>query len=259
MPFAFSELFDLALHWQRGLIARRLKRLPSDYFISQYKKSGLILNTVQQSDKQPIVCRICGFAIASLALSEGWLLETCSQYGLSGLVDNSGSKSRSFDKWVRQLDQNPNNNSKAEQLLTINIISFGYKVGPPPAANMLFDLRFLDNPYWVEELRPLTGLDQAVQKYVLEQPLAQQFLTSFFEIIDIVLPAMKEREPKIFTIAFGCTGGQHRSVSFVEHVAKMLQKKLSQSSYIIKISHREISAEMPVKYQAELATKEQLQ
>jgi P-loop ATPase protein family len=251
MPFAYSEFFDLALHWSQGFVARYLKRLPSDYFVTRHRKNGLTLNTVQLADNKLLVCRICGFAIASLKLRDDWILETCSNYGLTDLVDNSGSKSAFFDKWVRQLDQIPTNNAEQDKLLTINIVSFGYKEGPPPESNMLFDMRFLDNPYWVDELRPLTGLDIPVQKYVLEQPLAQQFLSSFLEIVDVVLPAMKERNTEIFTIAFGCTGGQHRSVSFVEHVAKTLEAR----GHIIKISHREITSEaMP---QVELATKEQ--
>ncbi len=258
MPFAYSEIFDLALHWQAGVIARYLKRLPSDHFVRQAKKNGVILDTVQQQDQRLRVCAICGFAIASLKLGDNWLFETCSHYGLNDLIDNSGRKRLPFAKWVRQLGQPPVNYAKENRLLTINIISFGYKSGPPPEANMLFDMRFLDNPYWVDELRPLTGLDKPVQEYVLTQQLAKQFLASFLEILDVVLTPTKERGTEIFTIAFGCTGGQHRSVSMVEHVAKILKEKLPEPGHIINILHREITDKnIVVENRAELATKEQ--
>jgi len=267
MPFALPEFFDLALHWQAGIFARFFKRLPSEHFIIQAQKNGVILNTVQLQDKQPAVCRICGFALASIKIGDAWLLETCSHYGMRALIDNSGRKSLWFDKWVRQLDQlaaqatratMAKKNSKEDVLLTINIISFGYKSGPPPEANMLFDMRFLDNPYWVEDLRPLTGQDKRVQEYVLKQQLAQHFLTSFLAIIDMVLAPTKERGHDNYTIAFGCTGGQHRSVSLAEHVAKILKEKLPEPDHIIKISHREIAdKQVPTEQRVELATKEQ--
>lgn len=258
MPFAYSEFVDLALHWQAGFFARYLKRLPSDHYITQFKKNGVILNTVRQQDGQSAVCRICGFNLASLHLSEGWIIETCSHYGLHGLIDNSGGKSLSFDKWMRQLVEIPIGNSEEGGLLTIKVISFGYKSGPPPEANMLFDLRFLDNPYWVDELRPLTGLDKPVQNYVLEQQAAKEFLACFSQILEIVLTGSKERNTEIFTIALGCTGGQHRSVSIAEHIGKILKEKLSGTEHLIEISHREITEKRrPADYRPELATREQ--
>src|SRR5580658_2531423 len=80
--------------------------------------------------------------------------------------------------------------SKGE--LEVRVISFGYKQGPPPLANVVFDVRFLKNPYWVEELRPLTGRDQPVQDYVLQQPLAQEFLQSLNVMLSKILPKMAE-------------------------------------------------------------------
>src|ERR1700679_1845228 len=78
--------------------------------------------------------------------------------------------------------------SCAKRQLTVKLVSFGYKAAPPPLANVVFDVRFLKNPYWVEELRPLTGLDKPVQDYVLEQPLAQDFLESILTLLAKVLP-----------------------------------------------------------------------
>ena len=125
-----------------------------------------------------------------------------------------------------------------ERMLEIKIVSFGYKSGAPPNANMLFDVRFLDNPYWVEELRPLTGLDKAVQKFVIEQPLAQHFLHSLIAMAKEVLPEMAKRNAKTVTIAFGCTGGQHRSASIAEYTARKLKELFPH--YMVRISHREL-------------------
>src|ERR1700722_15778117 len=102
------------------------------------------------------------------------------------------------------------------QKLKIEIISFAYKSNLPPKANLLFDVRFIDNPFWVEHLRPLTGLDQDVQDFVLNQNAAQSFIKAFADMIKIILPmqaasiAAKVGTPSevetVFTVAFGCTG-----------------------------------------------------
>lgn len=125
-----------------------------------------------------------------------------------------------------------------ERMLEVKIVSFGYKSGPPPHANMLFDVRFLDNPFWVEGLRSLTGLDKPVQEYVLSQPAAKHFLNALIAMATKVLPEMEYRNAKVVTIAFGCTGGQHRSASLAEYTAKKFRELFPR--YMIKISHREL-------------------
>jgi len=129
----------------------------------------------------------------------------------------------------------------ASGALEVTVISFGYKEGPPPEANVVFDVRFLKNPYWVDELRPMTGLDKPVQKYVLEQELAQEFIDSIMIMLTRFLPRMAELEVGKIVIAFGCTGGQHRSATMVEAVTKELREKFP--TYVINACHREIEAE----------------
>lgn len=118
------------------------------------------------------------------------------------------------------------------------VTSFGYKQGPPPNANVVFDVRFLKNPYWVEELRPLTGRDRAVQQYVLEQPLAKDFLESVTGLLSKIIPKMAELKTGQFVIAFGCTGGQHRSATLVEVLALRLHEQFPQ--YMVVTKHREL-------------------
>jgi UPF0042 nucleotide-binding protein len=123
-------------------------------------------------------------------------------------------------------------------MLEIEIISFGFKAGPPPKAHMLFDVRFLKNPFWVDRLRPLTGLDNEVQDYVLEQHLAKEFLVNLVRMLKVILPEVAERKIEHYTIAFGCTGGQHSSTSIVEYLAKVLHNSFP--NYTIKTYHREL-------------------
>ncbi|HEY9714616.1 MAG TPA: RNase adapter RapZ [Chroococcales cyanobacterium] len=123
--------------------------------------------------------------------------------------------------------------------LEVIVTSFGYKQGPPPLANVVWDVRFLKNPYWVEELRPLTGLDKPVQDYVLDQPMAQEFLNSIADLFQKVLPKVVEHKLDRYIIALGCTGGQHRSTTLVETLAKMLKEAFPQ--YSITVKHRELS------------------
>jgi UPF0042 nucleotide-binding protein len=128
---------------------------------------------------------------------------------------------------------------KENEQLSVTIISFGYKEGPPPNANVLFDVRFLKNPYWVDELRPLTGLDKAVQDYVLEQEAAKDFLQSIIAMMKSLLPQLTELNIYEFTIAFGCTGGQHRSTALAESLSKELKSIFPKYEFACK--HRELS------------------
>jgi UPF0042 nucleotide-binding protein len=122
--------------------------------------------------------------------------------------------------------------------LELIITSFGYKKSPPPSANIVFDVRFLQNPYWVEELRPLSGRDRPVQDYVLKQELAQDFLAFLTNMLKKILPHMEERKIDRYTIALGCTGGQHRSATLVEALAKQLAEIFP--DYKVSVLHREL-------------------
>jgi UPF0042 nucleotide-binding protein len=128
---------------------------------------------------------------------------------------------------------------KGKRELDVLVMSFGYKQGPPPVANVVWDVRFLKNPYWVEELRPLTGLDSRVQEYVLQQPLAQDFLASMMEIFDKTLPRVVEHKVERYIIALGCTGGQHRSTTLVETLGKLLRERFPE--YSVTLKHRELA------------------
>jgi UPF0042 nucleotide-binding protein len=106
--------------------------------------------------------------------------------------------------------------------LVVNVQSFGFKYGVPLDANHLIDVRFLDNPYWIDELRRLTGLDAPVRDYVLGLPGAARVIDRYTETLRVVLDAQsRERHPRV-AIAVGCTGGKHRSVAVAEELASRL-------------------------------------
>lgn len=111
-----------------------------------------------------------------------------------------------------------------ESGMRTQIISFGYKHGLPIDVDLVFDCRFLPNPHWVEELRPLTGVDAPVSDYVLSQPLTGAFLERLERMLGLVMPAYVREGKSYLTIAFGCTGGQHRSVAVAEAVASILAR-----------------------------------
>jgi RNase adapter protein RapZ len=108
------------------------------------------------------------------------------------------------------------------QHMQTSVVSFGYKHGIPLDVDIVLDCRFLPNPYWVDELRPLSGLDAAVRDYVLSQPGTQMFLEKVEELLRMLLPSFEEEGKSYLTIALGCTGGRHRSVVLADALAERL-------------------------------------
>lgn len=119
----------------------------------------------------------------------------------------------------------------------ITVTSFGYKHGVPADADLVIDCRFLPNPHWVDELRPLTGLDPEIQDYVASFELTTEFLERLESLLDLLLPAYLAEGKSVLTIAFGCTGGRHRSVSIAEKVAQWLRDRGLEP----RLRHRDVS------------------
>ena len=106
----------------------------------------------------------------------------------------------------------------------VTCLAFGYKHGAPADAALLIDARFLDNPYWVPELRELSGRDAAVAEFVLSQPAAVKLLDDLHRIVVDLMPLYQEKGRMHLVIAFGCTGGRHRSVVLASEMARRLEK-----------------------------------
>ncbi|MFP4313703.1 MAG: RNase adapter RapZ [Alphaproteobacteria bacterium] len=127
-------------------------------------------------------------------------------------------------------------NVKPQSELTITLMSFGFKYGIPREADIVMDVRFLKNPHWEPDLKPKTGLDNDVGKYIQSDDMFEQFLHNFKALIEPLLPRYAYEGKKYFTIAIGCTGGRHRSVYTVENLAEWLRETGS----LTHIEHRDI-------------------
>jgi UPF0042 nucleotide-binding protein len=123
--------------------------------------------------------------------------------------------------------------------LRATVMSFGFKYGIPLDADLVADLRFLPNPYWDPNLKELTGLDAAVNDYVVSGPEAQDFLTKYAQIIDLVEDGYVREGKRFVTIAMGCTGGKHRSVAMAENLSARLVK----SGVEVRVVHRDLGRE----------------
>ena len=119
--------------------------------------------------------------------------------------------------------------------MVVNIVSFGFKNGTPRDLDMLLDVRFLPNPHWVDELRPLTGLEPRVRDYVLGQPETGEFLRRTNELFDFLIPAFVREGKHYLTIGIGCTGGKHRSVV----LGQVLGDHLRTLGVSVQVDHRD--------------------
>ncbi|MCI7413623.1 MAG: RNase adaptor protein RapZ, partial [Clostridiales bacterium] len=118
----------------------------------------------------------------------------------------------------------------------INVISFGFKYGIPQETDMVFDVRFIPNPYYVESLKHLTGNNKKVQRYVLRHDIAQKFIEQLTVMIDTIVPCYVKEGKNHLNIAFGCTGGQHRSVTLANEMARIFREE----GYRVTLEHREL-------------------
>jgi UPF0042 nucleotide-binding protein len=123
--------------------------------------------------------------------------------------------------------------------MTLLFCSFGYKRGVPVDADFVLDMRSTPNPFYVPELRPLSGLDDAVKKYVLSQPSVDKFFDGIEEMLKKLIPLYEEQDKHILRICFGCTGGRHRSVAAAEEMAR----RFVDSGMNIRIYHRDLTTE----------------
>ena len=106
--------------------------------------------------------------------------------------------------------------------LRVDIVTFGFKYGIPLEADLVFDVRFLTNPYWDPELKPLSGQETKVRDFVLQQPTANRFLELVTELLTLTAPAYRAEGKDQLRIALGCTGGYHRSIALAEELAERL-------------------------------------
>ena len=129
------------------------------------------------------------------------------------------------------------------QSVRVNVLSFGYKYGIPVDADLVLDCRFIPNPHWIPELRPLTGLDDKVKVNVLSNAGVAEFVQSYVSVINQMLPGYLREGKKYLTVAIGCTGGRHRSVSVAREIASALDGERDGFTVSAHASHRDVGRE----------------
>lgn len=148
------------------------------------------------------------------------------------VIDTSHFNVHELKKVISDIAQK----SRKVSAITINLLSFGYKFGVPRDADLVMDVRFLNNPYFVPELKPLTGESDEIKQYVMNDPNASIFLEKYCGLIDWLIPLYEKEGKAYLTIAIGCTGGRHRSVT----IAKAVYAHILGPGKHVRISHRDI-------------------
>ncbi len=127
--------------------------------------------------------------------------------------------------------------SDSKERLMVAVVSFGFKHGVPLDADLVFDVRFLANPFWDPELKHLNGTDGNVQRFVLSDPLTEPLLEKLFDLVEFSIPQYVKEGKAYLTIAIGCTGGKHRSVVVADELASFLRR----SNYNVRLEHRDLN------------------
>jgi UPF0042 nucleotide-binding protein len=132
--------------------------------------------------------------------------------------------------------------SRTTGTMTINITSFGFKYGIPIDADLIYDVRFLPNPHYIDHLRPLTGMNEEVYEYVMKWPETKIFLTKLLDMLAFLIPQYAKEGKSQVVVGIGCTGGKHRSVTIAEYLGKMLAIDDNER---IRVSHRDAERDSP--------------
>ncbi len=172
----------------------------------------------------------------SLPLEEAIIQERIMLQPISSQADRRFDTSRSNVHQLRDMIQNDAGREPGKGM-SVLIQSFGFKHGMPIEADFVFDVRCLPNPHWEPRLRPQTGRDEGVQRFLERHDLVQDMYTDIYQFIARWLDAFQADRRSYLTVAVGCTGGQHRSVYFAERLAK----QLSEGPYPVQVRHRELS------------------
>ncbi|MEJ2690830.1 MAG: RNase adapter RapZ [Deltaproteobacteria bacterium] len=201
------EVFCLFLHAHQDVLLRRFSQLRRPH---------------------PL---FAGLPLPSAIAEEGRLLQPL-RAAAATVIDTTDLSPHQLKAQLRTLFDN----MATDRVPRLMLYSFGFKHGMPPEADMVLDVRFLPNPYFVAELKEMTGLQRQVADYVLESEPAKEFLARLLPLLRYLIPMYASEGKASFTIAIGCTGGRHRSVAMVEQ----LQQQLAAEGYSGKIWHREL-------------------
>ena len=152
------------------------------------------------------------------------------------VVDTTGMTAK---KKKKTLDRRLGNLSEAEPPIRAEVMSFGFKRGLPRQADLVADVRFLPNPFYIESLCRHSGLDEDVREFVMDHPTTREFMQKYTELLDFLIPHYREEGKRRLVIAIGCTGGAHRSVAIAEAIGQYLKEK----GLPTEINHRDLLME----------------
>ena len=147
------------------------------------------------------------------------------------IIDTSNMKPKDLKEEISKIYSNGDSNNN----LTISVVSFGFKHGIPSDSDLVFDVRFLPNPYYVDELRSKTGEDQDVRDYVMDSQISHQFYEKLLDMINFLVPQYIEEGKHHLVISIGCTGGRHRSVT----ISNLISNELMKQGYRVVKKHRD--------------------
>ena len=218
------------------------------YSLSQLKKSGTdfrvaFLDATDQalvqrfeSTRRPHPLQGSGRIVDGIAAEREKLQELLAQADV--VIDTSNLNVHQLEKRTAEIFA-----QGLTQSVRVNVLSFGYKYGIPVDADLVLDCRFIPNPHWIPELRPLSGLDEKVKLNVLANPGVGKFVNTYVSLIQQMLPGYLREGKKYLTVAIGCTGGKHRSVSVAREIADKLNGDGAGLTISAHASHRDVGRE----------------
>ena len=209
---------DAALAYREALHALESRGITPEVFFLEARDDVLIRRFSETRHRHPLDSDAGGVA-DSIARERSLLAEIRAEADV--IIDTSELSGRQLRERLYGALDLPDD----DQALAIQLVSFGYKHGVPLEADIVFDVRFMENPFYIDRLRPLNGLDDEVRAFVLAQPITERFVGQVTDFLDFLIPGFEKEGRSRLTVAFGCTGGQHRSIAIAEEVARRLREK----------------------------------
>jgi UPF0042 nucleotide-binding protein len=253
-PTLLSDLINQSLNSEISALAVVVDVRGGKFFdelassLSQLKKSGTdfrvaFLDATDQalvqrfeSTRRPHPLQGSGRIVDGIAAEREKLQELLAQADV--VIDTSNLNVHQLEKRTAEIFA-----QGLTQSVRVNVLSFGYKYGIPVDADLVLDCRFIPNPHWIPELRPLSGLDEKVKLNVLANPGVGKFVNTYVSLIQQMLPGYLREGKKYLTVAIGCTGGKHRSVSVAREIADKLNGDGAGLTISAHASHRDVGRE----------------
>lgn len=209
---------DVADAFHQAMSALEARGITPQVFFLEARDDVLIRRFSETRHRHPLDTQERGVA-ASIARERELLAEVRAEADV--IVDTSDLSGRQLRERLTSTLNAPTD----REGITLQLVSFAFKHGIPLEADTVFDVRFMDNPFYSDKLRPLNGLDPAVREFVLNQPLTPKFLDDVEGLLELTLPGYEAEGRSRLTVAFGCTGGQHRSIAIAEEIAARWRAK----------------------------------